>query len=187
MTERPEVTRMPEIDLETLRTIALEEARRRLTPSGDHEADDIAQSSVLEYLDYAAKNEVENPRGMICIIARRRAWKYRDKWEAKRANPVVDPIGGADEDARSRGVELAANIGDPVTALVEKREAQLVAYAVSQLDPVDREIAHLTYMSKTPLNAPEVAERLSLAAGTVRNRLVRIRRYLAELLEISPE
>ena len=63
----------------------------------------------------------------------------------------------------------------------------LLKYAISQLRPVDREIARLTYECEPPLQGPEVAERTGLPAGTVRNRLVQIRRLLAELLETPPE
>ena len=52
---------------------------------------------------------------------------------------------------------------------------------------VDREIARLTYECEPPLQGPEVAERTGVPAGTVRNRLVQIRRLLAELLETPPE
>lgn len=169
-------------ELKALEKIARAEARKGLTRSGGHEVDDVVQSSILQYLDRITKTEVKNSGGMIRMIARRCVWKYRDKWEKKRDTHVLHQLGEADEAARADSGETGAVATAPEDALIVRMDSELVEYAVDQLDPEDREIARLTYLHEPQLKAPEVAERLNLAAGTVRNRLVRIRRLLADLL-----
>jgi DNA-directed RNA polymerase specialized sigma24 family protein len=181
------MTALTETDLESLRRIARQEAAKQLTVSGGHEMDDVVQSSMLEYLAYAAKNEVGNPGGLMRVIARFRAMKFRDKWESRRADTVIDAVGVPRDDDRGRGLQLAAATGDPLAALLVRGEAQLVAYALGKLEPLDREIARLTFLCESPWTAPVVAERVGLAAGTVRNRLVRIRRTLAQLLDLPSD
>lgn len=171
-------------ELKALEEIAKREARIHLSKSAGHEIEDVAQSSILQFLDRTAKTEVKNPGAMVRIIARRCAWKYRTKWEKKRHDYVLHDLGETDAVAREDMVGPGAEfVPPPEDALIAKVESELVECAVDQLDPEDREIARLTYLNQPPLKAPEVAEHLSLAAGTVRNRLVRIRRLLADLLE----
>lgn len=174
-------------DVKELQEVARQEARIALTLSGGHEVDDVVQTSIAQYLERAGRTEIKNPGALVRIIARRSAWKYRDKWEAKRGDRPLHKLGGAGEDADAKRPDLAADVEAPEDALITRKEAELVTYAVDQLDPEDREIASLTYLSDPPRTAPEIAERLHLAPGTVRNRLVRIRRLLAELLDDLPE
>ena len=174
-------------ELKELQSIAQREARKALTQSGGHEVDDVVQTSIAQYLDRAAKTEIQNPGALIRIIARRCAWKYRDKWEDKRRDQPLHKLGGADEDAGAERLDLTDDLEAPEDALIARKEAELVTCAVDQLDPEDRELAILTYLSDPPRTAPEVAAHLNLAAGTVRNRLVRIRRLLEELLKNLPE
>jgi RNA polymerase sigma factor (sigma-70 family) len=170
---------MTETDLERLRIIARDYARKWLTQSGGHEVEDVAQCALMDFVKYSATNEIENPEGLICVMARRRARKYRDDWKANRGNRPLDVANGM-------GLALAAQGDDPVAALISQKDAELLKYAISQLRPVDREIARLTYECDPPLSGPQVAERTGLTAATVRNRLVQIRRLLAELLETPP-
>jgi RNA polymerase sigma factor (sigma-70 family) len=174
-------------DVKELQEVARQEARIALTLSGGHEVDDVVQTSIAQYLERAGRTEIKNPGALVRIIARRCAWKYRDKWEAKRGDRPLHKLGGAGEDDGAGRVDLIADVEAPEDILISRKAAELVTCAVDQLDPEDREIASLTYLNDPPRTAPEVAEHLHLAAGTVRNRLVRIRRLLTELLDDLPE
>lgn len=169
-------------ELKALEKVAKAEARRHLSKSGGHEVDDVAQVAIIEYLARIAKTEVKNPGAMIRMIAKRCAWKYRTKWENKRHDFVLHHLGEADEVARADTADSSPAVPTPEDAVIAQKEAELVEYAIDQLDPENREIARLTFLNQPPLKGPEVAERLNLAAGTVRNRLVQIRRFLVDLL-----
>lgn len=171
---------MTEADLERLRLVARDYAKKWLPQGGGHEVEDVARCAFTDFVKYAATNEVRNPDGMIGVMARRRARKYRNDWKADRGSRPPDVANGM-------GLALAAQGDDPAAALISQKEPELLKYAISQLRPVDREIARLTYECDPPLSGTEVAERTGLPAGTVRNRLVQIHRLLAELLETPPE
>lgn len=173
---------MPTSDLPALRKIAHHAAAKQLSRSGGVEVEDVIQTALADYVAYAANNEVANPGGLIHDMAKFHAIKYRKKWDRKHDDRVIDHAGKNNE-GRGPGIEVAGDVPDPLAAVVTAREADFVRYSVGTLDDEDREIAHLTYLHDPPQSAPEVAATLGLAAGTVRNRLVRIRRKLAELLD----
>lgn len=170
-------------DIKELRRIARLEVAKRLTVSSNHAINDLAQSAVAEYLGAAAKEEVDVPGALIRIIARRLGIKYRDEWEKKRPNLPIDHHGLADDDGRGRVFEPPSGEVPASVALANEARRKRIAEAVERLDPVDREIVQLTYLGDPPRKAPDVARSLGLKPGTVRNRLVGIRRTLADLLE----
>jgi RNA polymerase sigma factor (sigma-70 family) len=176
--------------------IALEEAAKILTDSGNHEADDVANQAMFE-LANKDEREVVNPGGMIRIIARRRAWKMRARWDVRKDHEGAfadddydEATVGVDGGERARGVRRFRPADpelDPLDALVAQHQRELVWCAVAQLDERDRRIATLTYLDHPRLKAPAIAELLGLSEGTVRNALVRIRRELAEMLRDEPD
>lgn len=63
----------------------------------------------------------------------------------------------------------------------EKKEAnEIVARALDQLDPKDRELIHLKY--RECLTDQQIADRLSIPIGTARTREKRVRKKLKPLL-----
>lgn len=180
-------------DYAALYAVALEEASGVLTTSDWHEAEDIAQEAVVALDNYASRHEVHNPGGCIRVITRRLAIKARGRWQDHYGEPVLgvgkDPSGGADPPAggeeRWRGmavVEPEAAGGDPWVEFDAAATLELIHVAIEQLPDTDRRIARLAYLNEPPLRAPQIADQLGLASGTVRNHLVEIRRTLAALV-----
>ncbi len=195
---RPKERALQDEEYAALCEVARSEAGKRLTWSGHHEIKDVVQQVMADYVTYAADHDVSNPGGLVRIMARRRVHKYRDAWERRRGWATV--LVGEDEDetddhgaraAAVDGLEPEAVDAGPedavVDAMVADSERESVAYALSLLKPEFREIAELTYLADPQLKAPAVAEQLGLSPGTVRNRLVEIRRVLAELLEVGDD
>lgn len=84
--------------------------------------------------------------------------------------------------AQARAVALEARQIDPLIAVVDSMDARRVfdrvAAAVANLDPEDRDL--LVLVAWEHMTSREVAAVLGIPAGTVRSRLRRIRRQLAE-------
>ncbi len=174
-----------EIDLAELLRVARSSAIRHLSLSGGHEVDDVTQDAIIEYRRYAETHTIDNPAALVSLIAKRRAWKYRNRWERGRRNPPIlaetpppapgrGPVRPADE------AELAVGQVDLIAVAGGRAVAE---WAISQLTAQEGEIATLAYLSDPPLNGPQIAEQLGLSPGTVRNKLVKIRRQLKELLD----
>lgn len=146
-----------------LTALGKQAARQALTRSALPHCSDIAQDAMIDFDRKRRRGDhIENPAGLIRVIARRRAWRFRDRWELERDRPV------ADED-----IAAPAPDDDPYPEVA-------IDWLMSHLDDRDREIALLTWGEG--LKAPAVAQRVGLAPGTVRNRLVRIRRHLRQVL-----
>lgn len=180
-------------DYAALLAIARREARRRITPSAQHVADDLASRAMGEYLGYVerqheAGRSIDNPAGLIVTIVRRQASKHRPKWEATRGIPPVAEdrsFGGAadgdDQRATPGVVAEDQRLGaEDLLLAVEVREQ--VEWAVTQLDGTERRIAELAFLAEPPLNDKQIAAELGLAHGTVRNKKVRVRAQLTEWL-----
>lgn len=149
---------------EELRALGKRAARWALSPSARHLGSDVAQDAMLD-LDHKRQlgEEIKHPDRLIQVIAKRRAWKVRDQWERDRDRPHFDE-------------NLAATEAEAVVL-----PEVAMDWLLGHLNSSDREIAYLTYVEG--LKAPAVAERIGLAAGTVRNRLVRIRKALRVALD----
>lgn len=167
-------------------------AEKYLTPSAFvFEIDDVVAQSLEELLRAQARGEVENPHGLLSKIVHDRALKVRTRWERERERgwfedePPKGGAGGVVKFARAgRGVVADDHgAGDPLAQLIAAGDLDALWTAVNALAPDDRRIAELTYLGTGPRKAPEVARELGLAPGTVRNRLVVIRRELAAALE----
>lgn len=169
----------PSIDIKELRSIARWQAMRFVTGSSEHAIEDVTQSAIAEYLSTAAKEEVDVPGALIRIITRRLGIKFRDDWEKKRPDLSVDHHGVSGEDSNGTSFEPASERVSPTAELALDARRRRIAEAVGELDPVDQEIVRLTYLAEPPQKAPDVAKHLGLRPGTVRNRLVAIRRILA--------
>ena len=161
--------------------VARQTALRRLTVSGGHEVDDVVAQAFEEYVVYAATHTVENPGALIRVIARRRAAKQRDQWEARRDHDWIDD---SEQDAAAipragHGIN-PADTTDPLSVIIAEADRDALAWAIGELDAVDQQITQLTYYEQ--LTSDQVGAALGLAAKTVRNRLVDIRRRLALLL-----
>jgi RNA polymerase sigma factor (sigma-70 family) len=162
-----------------LRRLARKAARRVLTMSADDLAEDVAQQAIVELWRRDQRGGViENPEALVQTIARRRALRIRDEWEHDRRD-----LNGIAESPSSVVGQLAVR-RPPVSGLssqvVHQAEADRVAAAIAELGEPDRSIAQLTFLDG--LKAPQVGDQLELAAKTVRNRLVGIRRHLAAVL-----
>lgn len=173
---------MAEVDLEELRKVALEHARRSLGRSGGPEVEDVAQCALADYAKHAETEEVRNAEGLLGVMVRRRARKYREDWKGESGSAASDRIGQVGERSVARRPERSASARDSVIVLLARADAELASYAIRQLRPVDREIARLLLEERPPLGLAEIAERMDQAPGAVQNRLVRIRRLVAELL-----
>jgi RNA polymerase sigma factor (sigma-70 family) len=172
----------PEPDMKELLRIARWEAKKLLTGSSTHVKQDVVQSAVAEYLSASAKQDVDVPGALMRIIARRQGIGYRNDWEKQRSDLPIDHHGFADDADHARTFEPASEETPAAVALAIEARRKRIAKAVGQLDPIDREIVQHTYLADFPLKAPAVAKLLGLKPGTVRNRLVEIRRRLAGIL-----
>ncbi len=82
--------------------------------------------------------------------------------------------------------ELAADLPDAAEAVAEKQRAELLAYALMDLDPLHREVLLLRDIQE--LSAPEAAAQLGISVAALKSRLHRARVNLRErvLLRCAP-
>ena len=160
--------------------LARKAARRVLTASADDLAEDLAQQAVLELWRRQQKGiAIANPDALVQTIARRRAMRVRDGWEEDRRNIESlgeTPTGGVVRKVARRRME-ALGVSSEV---LQRAGADRIRAAIANLSEPDRTIAQLTFLDA--MQAPEVGVQLGLAAKTVRNRLVSIRRLLEDVL-----
>jgi RNA polymerase sigma factor (sigma-70 family) len=143
-------------------------------------ADDVVQDAMGEFLIVWRREHVEHPDRLVRTIARRKAWRYQAAWERRRPWPAIFADDDTDAAWAPEDHDAAARQRpDPLVA-VENRDA--LRWAINQLDDRHQPIGRLAYLHEPPLNAKQIAERLGLAHGTVRNRLVDIRHALQDLL-----
>lgn len=158
-----------DFDYAALWQVAAQQAARILTRSGGHEVEDVAQRAMKDFSVYASAHEVDNPGGLVRVIAHRRALKVRDAWERRRRKldvddprlEIADPL---DEAAR---VDLSLELGE----------------LLSVLSPTDLRIVELR-LAGWPV--AEIATELGRAPQTIRNRLVMINQQLRLAIEDSP-
>jgi RNA polymerase sigma factor (sigma-70 family) len=140
------------------------EAARVLTQGGGFEIEDVVAQSLEELWKARATSDVDDPRELMRTITRERALSARARYDA-------------DHDASANGAAGSANGADG-----NPPGADALQRALDALSPEDRRIAELTYFGAQLREAPEVAEELGIEPGTVRVRLVAIRRELAVAL-----
>lgn len=163
-----------------LRRLARKAARRVLTLSADDLAEDVAQQAIIELWRREQRGDaIENPEALVQTIARRRALRIRDGWENDRR--AVEAIA---ESPTSGVVRMVAVRHPAVSGLssevIQQAEVSRIVAAITEMGEPDCSIARLTFIDG--MKAPEVGDQLGLAAKTVRNRLVAIRRHLEAVL-----
>ncbi len=183
-----------EAELAELGEVARRVAENWLPMSARDSVGDVVQDSLIAYVEYASRKEVDNPVGVMALIAKRRAQKSNMDWKKNRRNE--DGIGLDDEDGRGDGHHVVADIPGMGRTVERFENLDALGWAIEQLPADLRPIAELTFLGgesadgsrgefnflQDRLDAEEVASRLGLAVGTVRNRLVTIRRLLQDLL-----
>ena len=137
------------------------------------DAEDVVQSAfmrAIDHLDDIDENDVQRTKAYLAIITQNLAYDtYRvNKRERTRRISfdefemfIEDPAGQAFEDA-----------GDD--------ESKRLAEAIKKLPPKYAEVISLTYAHG--YNSEKVGKILNISADTVRQRLVRARKKLAELM-----
>ena len=182
-------------EFEELTAVGRRAAGKILTLSAGFEVDDVVAQSLEEFLKRDRTDEIPYPRALMRTIVRRRAIKVRDRWERDRERDWIedelpeDGAGGLARVARAGRAVVADDrgAGDPLERLIAEGDREALWDAVAELTPEDRRIAELTYLGTGPRKAPDVAGELGIAPGTVRNRLVAIRRQLAEALDAEDD
>lgn len=149
-----------QLDFTELRHVAALEAGRVLSPSAGAEVDDVASQAMHEMLVYVDGHTVENPGGLVRIIARRLAFKARDRWERDRRN---EPIDGVFD--RPRPFSTLDTIAERLDV-----DALLATLTADELRLVELKMAGFADL--------DIAVALDVAPQTVRNRLVGLRREL---------
>ena len=133
---------------------------------GSVDAEDVLQRTFLEAWRHADRYDPDHRfAGWLFTIARNRAV---DTLRSRRAHLDLGTAGDlVGEDGRDTAERLAV--------------AADVRHAVASLPPHERDAVRLTYFDQ--LRQTEIAERLGVPVGTVKARVSRGMRRLAELLE----
>ena len=176
-----------ELDYRELLEIARLEVLGTVSPSARNNiADDIASQAVAELSAKVERGErIDNPGGLVRIIARRRAIDGMRAWKRRKDHEARAPS-TPDDDRRE--LEERIFYGDlierlqtelsPSAEYLRKRESEWIAELIEQVFPdrTDRRIAHGALVEG--MRPAELAEELEMAPKTVSNRLSRIRRAL---------
>ncbi|MEI2774941.1 MAG: sigma-70 family RNA polymerase sigma factor [Tetrasphaera sp.] len=147
--------------------------RHRLSTA---ECDDVVQATWVRLLQRTGS--IRNPESLadwLATVARNEA--LRTITRDRRAVPMAAPLDGA--------VPVADSSSDPVHATLRNDDVRMVAEAMQQMSPQNRELLTLVLMDP-PLSYAEIGERLGMApssVGPTRTRcLRRLRRILGPMM-----
>jgi RNA polymerase sigma-70 factor, ECF subfamily len=130
------------------------------------DAEDAVQETI-----WAATRAIRTFRGTATSIA---SWMFtivrRECLRLLRRQRRVAPLDGEDE--------LVADVVDPADAVARERRVELLASAISDLDPLHREVVLLRDIRE--LSAPEAAQQLGISIDALKSRLHRARVNLRE-------
>lgn len=139
------------------------------------DAEDVVQTAflrIINHLDDIDENDEPKTKSYVSIITQNLAFDvYRKKkrdWEASFSYDEFEPC-------------IRDPKGQDFEDIDDGAEARRLAEAIKKLPPKYADVVRLTYMHK--LSSDKVGELLGLSSDTVRQRLVRARKRLKELLQ----
>ena len=139
------------------------------------DAEDVVQSAfirVINHLDDIDEKDEQKTKAYLAIVTRNLAYDvYRVKKRERTRNISYDEYEMVIEDPVGQAFEDIDDIDD---------ESRQLAEAIKKLPPKYAEVICLTYAHG--YSSDKVGEILNISADTVRQRLVRARKKLAELM-----
>lgn len=156
------------------RQLMLYVANRVLNNQDDAEdAVQLAFVRILNHLDDIEEEDIQKTRSYLSIVAQNIAIDmYRKKRREQERSISYDEFEGIIVDPKGQNFEVKTN-----------EKAIRLAEAIQKLPPRYAEVIRLTYSLN--YGTEKVAEILNISSENVRQRLVRARRKLAELMEVK--
>ena len=184
--ERDIIRRVLEGDTQAFEQLVAENERKvyalALKMVGNEEdALDMAQESFIK-----AFSGLKGFRGE----SRFSVWLYRLTYNIcidfirKRKRTQTYALAYTDEDGETTELEIADESTDPVAIMETNQLRRVLAECVDALPPHHKEI--IVMREITGLSYQDIARTLNISEGTVKSRLARARRKLAELLRRNP-